>query len=485
MGAHSAAASRQAPSLADSSAPFSDTPAYSIEHCRFLLDNLLEMDPWDFGRQDLALLNLLCAPSLPGSEGLDIARCLARLDELTAYVKASTERNLHRFPTDPDYSHSEPMWRMALLVTLIKYNFGVAYDPDVRTDLEAKRYSPFTDSRNVFIHGLLGDDPKRRWGSCTSIPVLVTAVARRLGYPVGLAVARRHVYARWDNGQGYSFNIEASNPAGMTVESDEYYRAMNGPMTPEEARNGHYVRSLFPAEEFALFLKTRVWCLTDSARYEETLLWSARALQLTPDDSVFAQGAYEAADHALKHRYRQKYPKRVIPPPERNREFFCDLGELLAVEERSLFFTIAAHHAERSGEFEKARSYLEDACRQNFYGNNEQRDLQRFLRQHGRKRRAGPLLPPKNTGQPRRIKLSCPPEDEALILHDLVEQFERDGEHLKARDALHDLYLFDPADADVFHRARMIERRPQFQAQLRAVIADRRRVFEQQSIQRA
>ncbi len=157
-------------------------------------------------------------------------------------------------------------------------------------------------------------------------------------------------------------------------------------------------------EEFALFLKTRVWCLTDSGRYAETLLWSARALQLTPDDTVFAQGAYEAADCAIKHRYRQKYPKRPTPPPERNHEFFCDLGELLAVHERSLFFTIAAHHAERWEELDKARKYLEDACRQNFHGNNEQRDLQRFLRKHGRKRRAGPLLPPKNIGRPRRTE---------------------------------------------------------------------------------
>jgi hypothetical protein len=69
--------------------------------------------------------------------------------------------------------------------------------------------------------------------------------------------------------------------------------------------------------------------------------------------------------------------------------------------------------------------------------------------------------------------LSCRPENEFLTLHGLVGQFEQSGEFLKARDTLHDLYLFDPSDADVFHRARMIERRPQFQVQLKSVIAER------------
>lgn len=451
----------------------------SLEHWQRLLDDLLETHPAEFGRKDFALLNLLCAPTLPGSEKLDIARCLARLDGLTAFVNASTERNLYRCPNDPDYGHSEPMWRMALLVTLVKRDFGAAYDPDVRADLDANRHSLFTDSRNVFIHGLLADDPQRRWGSCSSIPVLVAAIARRLRYPVGLAVTRRHIYARWDNGEGTCFNVEASNPLGMTVETDDLYRSFHGPMTSAEERSGFYVRSLYPAEEFSLFLKARVWCLQDAGRYAETLLWSARALQFAPDDPHFAQDAYASADLAIKHRYRKKYPTRPIPPPERNEEFFCNLGELLRVEERSLFLTIVAHHAEALGQPDRARTYYEEACRQNFHGNNEQRDLQRFLRRHGPKRRSGPLLPPKDIAQPRRIKLSCRPQDEFLTLHDLVDQFERDGEFLKARDTLHDLYLFDPTDADVFHRARMIEQRPRFQEQLSAMIEERRRVLQQ------
>jgi len=447
------------------------------EKCTLLVNDVFEMDPGEFGRWDLGLLNLLCAPALEGSENLDIPRCLERLDHLTAYVKAGTERNRHRFREDPDYGHCEPMWRMALLVTLVKRDFGAAYDPEVRADLEAKRYSPFTDSRNVFIHGLLADDPKRRWGCCSSIPVLVAAIARRLGYPVGLAVAGGHIYARWDNGGSMCFNIEASNAAGMTVQSDEDYRTIHGPLTAEQERSGFYLRTFYPAEEFAQFCKARVSCLCDTGRYAETFLWSARALQFAPDDSVFAQHAYEIADMAIKHRYRQKYPKRPIPPPERNEEFFFIIGEFTTMPERSQFLAIAAHCAERWGEIDKARDLYVEAARQNFFGNNEQRDLQRFLKKYGGKRRTGPLLPPsKDIGQSRQIRLSgCRPEEEALILRRLADQWEREDELLKARDALHDLYLFDPCDAEVFQRARNIERRERFGEQLKKALAKQAR----------
>jgi tetratricopeptide (TPR) repeat protein len=431
------------------------------------LNDLLESDPAEFGRKDLALLNVLCAPNLAGSERLDIQRCLFHLDRLVAHVKATTERNLHRFPQDPEYGQCEPKWRMAMLVTCVKLDFGVAYDPVVKADLDRDGRSPFIDSRNVFIHGLLDDDPKRRWGSCSSIPVLVAAVARRLGYPVGLAVNRRHVYARWDGGGDLAFNVEASNAAGMTIHSDEYYRnEMCGPMTPAEVRSGFYGRSLWPAEEFALFLKNRVWCLCDMARYEQTLLWSARALQFAPEDPHFAKCAYELAILAIKHRVRQKHPTRAIPAGED--EFAFNLDEFTSVPERSLFLAIAAHTEELDQNLDKARELYEDACRMNPYGNNEQRDLQRFLRKHDlAARRPGPVLPPRHS-LPRFFNLpNAAPDRQAAVLLDLADEFECKGELLKARKALIDLYMFDPCDAELYHRLRAIENRPKFQEQLK------------------
>jgi hypothetical protein len=442
-------------------------PSETLKQYQYALDDLLEGDPAEFGKRDLATLNLLCAPNLVGSENLDIPRCLARLDKLVAHVKATTERNLYRAARDPDYSDCEPKWRMGMLVTCVKLDFGAAYDPVVKADLQRDGHSPFIDSRNVFIHGLLADNHKRRWGSCSSLPVLVTAVARRLGYPVRLAKNRRHIWARWDDGQGLIFNIEASNPAGMTVESDEHYLTkMFGPLNEVEMRSGLYCRSLNPAEEFALFLKSRVWCLTDMKRPEETLHWSARALQLSPDDPHFSKCAYDAAILALRKRFQRKNLTQPLPSDSEPHQLEFKLNELLSEAEASRFLTIGAHWEESDDDLGNARKHFEDACRLNPYGDNEQRDLQRFLRKYNLPRRNGPVLPPRFS-LPRFFKLLVKPHEEADALRWMIDKFEGEGAMLNARKAMIDLYMFDPCDAELFQRLRMMERHPKFQIELK------------------
>jgi hypothetical protein len=447
-----------------------------LDTCATMLNELLEMPLTDLRHRNLAILNLLCAPGLTGSECLNLSSCLARVDRLTAFVRMSIERNLHRFSGDRNYGHCKPMWQMAYLVTLVKRDFGAAYNPRVRDNRIAGVREPLTDSRDLFIHGLLDDDPNRRWGTCASIPVLIAAVARTLGYPVGLAVAGRHIYARWEGG-GVCFNIEASNPMGMTVRSDEDYRRKikMTEMVPDEERSGYYLRTLRTPEEFGLFLAFRTEFLIDAARYDETLFWSARALQFAPDDPRFPYIAHYGLDLAMKHRLWRIHPEQKIPALDDPTAFYFNVGDLLRPEERTLYSTIVGHYLEAKGELAAARESYEDACRHNVHGHNEQRDLQRLLLKHDLPPKTGILLPPRNPCQLRRWTLGCPENQEADTLRQLADQSERNCELLKARDALHDLYLFDPGDAGVFHRMRAMEQRPQFQEQFEMLVEECRR----------
>lgn len=81
--------------------------------------DLLAMPPAELEKVDLAVVNLLCAKGLPGTENLDIPAILARLDEWAAKVKAETQRHLYRV-TDPryadHYAHSEARLRAEFLV---------------------------------------------------------------------------------------------------------------------------------------------------------------------------------------------------------------------------------------------------------------------------------------------------------------------------------------------------------------------------------
>jgi len=54
----------------------------------------------------------------------------------------------------------------------------------------------FKNSRDLFLHGMVGSD---NGGTCVSMPVLYVAVGRRLGYPMRLVLAKAHVFARWDD----------------------------------------------------------------------------------------------------------------------------------------------------------------------------------------------------------------------------------------------------------------------------------------------
>ncbi len=471
---------RASQAAVDAALPFDVNP-FSVKNCQRLLNDLLEEPPHSFGRKDLALSNLLCAPSLDGSEDLNIAKCLRRVDELTAMVKARIDRGRPRFRSDPTYGHCEPMWLMCSLITDVKRDFGAAYRPSIRDDImRGEKSVLFNDSKDSFIHGLLVDDPSRRWGTCASLPVLVAVVARRLGYPVGLAVAGRHVYAKWETGRpgDVVFNIEASGPTGMVIHDDDHYRDLMKSHGWKDESNPYYLRTLHPAEEFGLFLSMRVEHLIHGARYEETLLWSARSLQFAPDDPCFPAIAHLALDHALKFRLKRIHPEANIPK-DLSKSFIFEIGDLLAGEERCLQFAIMGHYYESKGQLAEARLAYENACRQNFHGNNEQRDLQRFLRKYDQPKQTHKVIPT-GIGQPRRMQVKCSPEEEVQALRHLADQFERRGELLKARDTLHDLYLFDPCDAGVFQRARALEQTAAFQSQLGVVVQQRQRELQEE-----
>jgi len=425
------------------------------DHCEQALNDLWETPPEEIGKTDIAVLNLLCAHALPGSETLNVSRCLARLSRLTNFVRGRTDANADWLRRHANYA-TEAQQRAGLIVHTIKTNYGAGYHPQVRDDLLSGEYTTSSDASEDFIHVLLHDDPSRRWGTCATFPVIVVSIGRKLGYPMSLATNQYHIYARWEDG-AETFNIEASNPAEMTVDPDDYYRTWPKRLPKAVEKDGFCFRSLTPAEEFALFMRKRVSYLFQFARYGESFVWMARSLQFAPTDSSFAPHASMILWTEIKHRFKRKFPTDKLPscdeaPP------FLPVFAFLATSERPLFHTIEAHRHEWEGHIDQARIHYEEACRFNRTGNNEQRDLQRFLKKHNLKSRTGPLMPPEGFGSLRHFGLRVQPNEEADLLRRMADQFEREGRLLDARKALQDLYLFDPSNAEIFQRDKALER---------------------------
>lgn len=242
------------------------------------LTELAEFAPDELGSADIAKMNLLAARGLPGSEDLDVDEALAELDRWAKHVKFETDRHLYRFRRDPaEYENSEAYFRMLFLIVALQGDLGVKYNPE-RID-----EPDFTNSKDLFIHGMVGSD---NGGTCVSMPALYVAIGRRLGYPMHLVVTKGHVFARWDDGRE-RFNIEGTN-RGLNTPDDEYYKNWPFKLTEAEINNGWYLRSLTSAEELAVFLTHRGHCLEDIGRLDEAQVAYAMANRLAPKSGAIA-----------------------------------------------------------------------------------------------------------------------------------------------------------------------------------------------------
>ena len=254
------------------------------------LAELLAVPAAKLGQVDLALMNVLCAEGLPGAANLDPQSVLGTLDSWARRVDSETARHLYRFQGNPaEFNNSEGYFRALMLIVVTQEDFGVRYNPAriVATDAPEPDEVFFADSRDLFLHGIASP---RAMGTCISMPVFYAAIGRRLGYPIRLALAKNHLFARWEGTDRRDrFNIEATS-RGLNTFADDYYKTWPHPMTDEEVSSGHFLKSLSPAEELAIFLQTRGHCLKASGRPDEAKAAYLRArahAPLWPEHDLF------------------------------------------------------------------------------------------------------------------------------------------------------------------------------------------------------
>ncbi len=259
------------------------------------LEELLAVQTANLGKVDLALMNLLCAEGLPGSEGLSISQYLATLDEWTGKIKMNIDHYYEDFLRDPQRSHTVAEYRMMMIMNVLgPKGYGIHYDETLATaeygadPAKEKSISgtptgklgadSYAQSDLYFINGLLGS---KHSGTCSSLPILVAVVAQRLGYPVTLVTAFRHMFVRWDDGKE-RFNIETTVTGGLQVVSDYEYRQWPKPLTGEMIAAEGYLQSQSPAQLLANFLYDRIACLLANGQTKEAEKLRQKCLELVP-----------------------------------------------------------------------------------------------------------------------------------------------------------------------------------------------------------
>lgn len=239
------------------------------------LAELLALPPDQLENVDIALISLLCAEGLLGADNLNVQGCLETLDTWTRHIERETKRNFHRYIERPeDYGHSLAYYQMGMLGTVLAEDLRIQYNPELETKLLSDTNGTlslddfFRNSKDIFLHGLLTG---QHFGTCASMPFLYASIGRRLGYPVTIAARKRHLYVRFDEGNGKHLNVESTENLGFSTPSDEEYRKGPYPMTDAEIQGMGWLRPLNNKEVLAICLFTRTACLRGNKRYDEEI----------------------------------------------------------------------------------------------------------------------------------------------------------------------------------------------------------------------
>jgi hypothetical protein len=262
----------------------------TIAGCRQAFDRLLRMSNIELAQQDIALVNLICATGLPGTENLNIAQCLVTIDQWTLRVRDETEKGFSRYRANPDPNKgSEAVYRLWQVMYTLRFGFGLKHRMTAETDGDSVAtprrvtggpYKTSVDSDSIFIHGLLGQD---RIGSCSSLPVLFAAVGRRLGYPVKLVLTVQHVFNRWVS-DSESFNMDGCCKDVIAGDEYEHYINWPRPWRASERASNVFLRPATPREELAAFMFMRCIVLSANLEFDAAYRTCKIANQLSPEN---------------------------------------------------------------------------------------------------------------------------------------------------------------------------------------------------------
>ena len=265
------------------------------------LDDVRDWSNERLAELDIAALNLLCASGLPGAGLLNISELAAWLDDAADKVYVVTGENYDKLLDVPGaFGDSQARFCMQYLVTMLQRRCGVHYNPKWKglTPDTAIPSNFGADASDLFIHAIINGIG----GTCGSLPVLYAAVGRRLGYPLKIVKASRHLFVRWDDPDGNHwlqperFNVEATGP-GVHFLPDSHYRTWPHALSDADIDAGVYLRSLTPREELAEFLSARACCLNLNKDLREAIQAMSWAAQLAPHNRHFAESHHALSIH--------------------------------------------------------------------------------------------------------------------------------------------------------------------------------------------
>ncbi|MCJ9752865.1 transglutaminase-like domain-containing protein [Neorhizobium sp. BETTINA12A] len=168
----------------------------------------------------------------------------------------------------------------------------------------------------------LGEDPANRLlqrylytrrGNCITMPILFLALGQRLGLNMTLAQAPLHVFVKYTDDSGSTWNLEATSGGGFT--RDLWYR-QKLPMSDDAIAKGIYLRPLRHDEAVALIASLLVEHHLAEGRFDAAILTADAILQHYPDFAYLLVKKGSAYSALLQRELAGKYTRPSDIPPD-------------------------------------------------------------------------------------------------------------------------------------------------------------------------
>ncbi len=224
-----------------------------------IADHVAAIFNQDFSHVDLARVMIEAEQIVEPS--IDADALLAEIDQMVSIIRVMLP------PNPNEWDRLETIRR-------------VIYEPGHWNEHRAFGYDhddPYgQDPRNRLLSDYLED----RRGNCITMPFLFIILGQRLGLNVAPAMAPLHVYVRFTDSQGDTFNLETTSGAGLA--RDAHYRE-HLPITDAAVANGVYMVSLSQQEAMAVIASVVVDDLIDRGEYAEAIQAADLILEQYPN----------------------------------------------------------------------------------------------------------------------------------------------------------------------------------------------------------
>jgi len=158
-------------------------------------------------------------------------------------------------------------------------------------------------------------------GNCASMPLLFIILGQKLGIDVTASTAPNHLFVKYRDDQGKTYNLEATSDARPT--RDEWVRQQS-PMTDEALKNRVYMQALTKHETVVVMMGTLVEYYEQQGWQEKLIALSNLSLEYYPNyvaDIVFEANAYY---DLMQQHFMSKYPTPQDIPLDQ-RPYFLSL----------------------------------------------------------------------------------------------------------------------------------------------------------------